>query len=275
MIAPDKSSSNSPQNVMRSIERAMGGAAGTSTAKQRQAQECVYDAWEAATADDALELIHEALELDSRNVDAWLMLLHACDYSTDERIEFLRKLVDMGAKNLGSKIMKQKGHFWGVLETRPYMRARAELASAYQEAGRPEDAVKEYEGMLELNPNDNQGNRYCLMGLYLQLDRVDKARGLFEKYDEREFSAIWAWGYVLERLIAGAEDDAVAALDDARKQNAHAEAYIKGHLKIPKRMPDQYAVGSREEAIICADVLRPAWEQHPEALAWIKRQKKS
>ena len=275
MIAPGKSNNMSPQNVMRSIERAMGGAARASTAKQRQAQECVYDAWEAATADDALDLIHEAIDLDPRNVDAWLMLMSCCEYASDERIEFLRKLVDMGAENLGKKIMKEKGHFWGMLETRPYMRARAEIAGAYGEAGRLDDAVAEYEGMLELNPNDNQGNRYCLMGLYLRLDRLEAVHGLFEKYDEREFSAIWAWGYVLERLLAGAKDEAVSALTEARKQNSQAEAYLKGHRRIPKRMPDAYSPGSKEEAIICADVLYPAWEHHPEALAWLKNQKKT
>ena len=154
------------------------------------------------------------------------------------------------------------------------MRARAELASAFQGAGQIDEAIQEYEGLLDLNSGDNQGNRYLLMGLYLQLDRLDGAQGLFEQYDECAFTAIWAWGYVLERLLSGTEDEAVTALAAARKQNAMVEAYLKGTRKIPKRMPDHYSPGNRDEAIICADAIRPAWESHPDSLAWLKRQKK-
>jgi tetratricopeptide (TPR) repeat protein len=271
MISP--SDSNATPDIIGSIERATGGAARrASTSEQHEAQERVYDAMEAATIDDALGLIFEALDLDPRNVDAWLMLVGGYEFSPDERIEVLRKLVDMAAANLGKEIMKEKGIFWGFLETRPYMRARAELACAFVEAGRVEEAVAEYEGMLELNPNDNQGNRYFLMGLYLQLGRLDGARDLFEKYDERGFSAIWAWGYVLERHIAGAEDEAVLALAQARKQNGMVEVYLKDRRRMPKRILDRYSPGSSEEATICVDALFPAWRQHPRSLAWLKRQ---
>jgi len=56
----------------------------------------------------------------------------------------------------GDAFKKFAGHFWGLPETRPYMRARAALAEALQRAGRIEAAVAEMAGVLELNPNDNQ-----------------------------------------------------------------------------------------------------------------------
>lgn len=43
------------------------------------------------------------------------------------------------------------------------------------EAGRLEESIAEHEGMLELNPNDNQGVRYGLLALYLALKRLDGA----------------------------------------------------------------------------------------------------
>ena len=55
--------------------------------------------------------------------------------------------------------------------------------------------MAEIEGLLELNPNDNQGMRYLLMGAYLAMNRLDGARRLFEKYDERPYTATWAWAY--------------------------------------------------------------------------------
>src|SRR2546421_12928373 len=48
------------------------------------------------------------------------------------------------------------GHFWGFLETRPYMRARAGLASTLLQLGDIDSALAHYRDMLKLIPNDNQ-----------------------------------------------------------------------------------------------------------------------
>ena len=48
------------------------------------------------------------------------------------------------------------GHFWGFLETRPYMRARAGLAGTLLKLGDVDGALSHYRDMLKLNPNDNQ-----------------------------------------------------------------------------------------------------------------------
>ena len=50
------------------------------------------------------------------------------------------------------------GHFWGFLETRPYMRARAGLAIALIKLGDESAAIEHFRAMLKLNPNDNQGS---------------------------------------------------------------------------------------------------------------------
>lgn len=215
-----------------------------------------------------------AVELDQTNVDAWLGLMDFEYLDENERIEMLRKLVAMGEKNLGEKVFKKdKGYFWGLLETRPYMRARSQLALRLMEAGQNEESIAEHEAMLELNPNDNQGVRYGLMALYLAVKRLDGARRLFRKYEEQKFSTVWAWGYVLERFLSEDPAGAVEALQAARKQNPHAQAYFLEHRKLPKTMPGSYSPGSQEEAIIAWDMLRIAWKKHPDAQSWLKSQK--
>lgn len=257
--------------VLRQMERMMGGAV---KGKEREAQDMVYDAWEAANGGEAFDLLTQAVGLDPTNVDAWLGLMDFEPLDDNERLEILRKLVAMGEKNLGKKEFKEgKGHFWGILETRPYMRARAQLALRLMKLGRFEESIAEHEGMLDLNPNDNQGVRYALMTGYLVVKRLDGARRLFKQYDERKFSAVWAWAYILERLLSGKTEAAEKALKDARKQNPYAQAYFLGHRKLPKSMPDSYSPGSREEAMIAWDLSRQAWEKHPEALAWLRMQK--
>ncbi|HMP76891.1 MAG TPA: tetratricopeptide repeat protein [Kiritimatiellia bacterium] len=273
MIMPrddSKKKQADPLMVMRSLERLMGGAAKGKKEKAK-AQDLVYDAWEMVEPEDALELYLEALELDPSNVDAWLGLLPFRDGDPEEDLAYLRQVVQIGEKALGEKVFKQdKGHFWGLLETRPYMRARAMLAQRLTELGRLDEAIAENEVTLELNPNDNQGLRYVLLGGYLAKRRLEDARRLFDRYDECGFSTIFAWGKILERFLSGDETGAASALAVARNQNPYAEAYFRGHRKPPKQKPGSYSIGSREEAIIAFDILGAAWEAYPEARAWLE-----
>ena len=55
-----------------------------------------------------------------------------------------------------------KGDFWSFIETRPYMRAKAQLTDELWAAGFAEESIKHYKDMIELNPNNNQGVRYIL-----------------------------------------------------------------------------------------------------------------
>ncbi len=256
--------------VLRQMERMMRNAAKNDA---RDAQELVYDAWETPDPEEAFKLFEQALELDRTNVDAWLGLMSGTSLSQEERISVLQKLVAMGEKNLGKKAFKtDKGHFWGLLETRPYMRARGYLAQALMEAGRLEESVAEHEAMLDLNPGDNQGIRYGLMALYLALYRLDDARKLFEQYNEREYSAIFGWAYVLERFLSIDLGGAEKALQEVCERNPHGKAYFLGDKKLPKQMPGSYGMGSAEEAMIAYDILKVAWKKHPKAKRWLKAQ---
>lgn len=263
----------SPVSLLRHMERMR--MEDVVKGKEREAQDLVYDAWETADVKEAYDLLKKATELDPANVDAWLGLMDYEPLDVGESIELLRKLVSIGEKNLGEKAFKEgKGHFWGLLETRPYMRARGELGTRLMEAGRYEEAIIEYVEMLKLNSNDNQGVRHNLMTCYLAVDRLDDLRRLMKRYNERKLGAVWCWAYVLERFLSGDLNDAETALQEARKQNPHAQAYFLGHKRLPKYMPDSYSIGSKEEAILAWDLIRHAWQKHPAAGAWLESQRK-
>jgi len=55
-----------------------------------------------------------------------------------------------------------KGSFWGILESRPYMRAFHGLGLTAWKQGRLNEAIGIFRQMLKLNPNDNQGARYLI-----------------------------------------------------------------------------------------------------------------
>jgi tetratricopeptide (TPR) repeat protein len=77
--------------------------------------------------------------------------------------------VRAGERALGEEFFTEEvGNFWGILETRPYMRAREGLANALWALGERDQALAHYREMLELNPVDNQGVRYELADCLLE-----------------------------------------------------------------------------------------------------------
>lgn len=274
MIRPEDSTSGGKPSydtkslflqLERSLKKIPPGAVG-------EAQECFYNAMEARTEEETLMLLSQALELDPGNTDAWLVIVsHTPAMSADQEIAILRKIVAVGEERLGKKaFMEFAGHFWGFHETRPYMRARAALADALHRAGRIESSAAEVEAMLALNPGDNQGLRYRLLAFYLALRRMDDASRLLDRYaDEVDHNTVLAWSKVLERFLSGKLDDASKAVAVAQKQNGFSKAFVLGHRKIPKNLPDSYSPGSKEEAACFAGDLQLAWNAHPEAKKWL------
>ena len=236
---------------------------------KERAQDLVFEAMQATSLAHRVRFVSTALELDPDNVDALLMKADFRELKGEDRLLELQRIVQTGATQLGKKAFKDMvPHFWGFVETRPYMRARMELAEEYRRAGRLEEAVSEYTEMLALNENDNQGVRYHLLPCLLALNRLPEAHALIKQSEgECAHNVVFAWCKVLERHLAGDSAGAVAALASARKQNAHMEAYLLGFRKPPKNMPDSYAVGSREEAITFVQPLLMAWAPHTGALA--------
>lgn len=249
------------------LERLLGKRRTRKMTNEQAAQDLYYEAME--TGD--LDLIEDALDLDPENVDCLLVLLDGVDSDDPEGLTVARQIVEIAKKKLGKKTFEEdKGHFWGLLETRPYMRARSVLALRLMAMGRWDEAIKEHEGMLELCPNDNLGIRYPLLALYLQESRLKDAAKLLETYkEERPYSSQMLWGYVLERFLADDLTGAAASLKPARKLNGFFEAYLKGHRKLPKESPGYYSPGSREEAQIGTAIFKPAWDAHPEAIEWL------
>lgn len=259
--------------IQKMLDRMMGGLEEEGRSAERKAQDLVYDAMDAPTAEKRMRLVGQALKLDPGNVDAQLMMAEAAECDPAERVDIFRKAVAAGAQLLGKKAFQELvPHFWGFIETRPYMRARLALAMALCDAGRSDEAVKEFQEMLALNENDNQGVRYELLPLLLTLGRLKEAGALMKLYKETRFNVVFAWGRVLERLLLGREEAAAKELAGARKQNPHVEIYLKGHRKPPKHVPGSYSPGSKEEALCYAEVLATAWLAHPEAWQWLLRQ---
>lgn len=238
---------------------------------RRQAQDLAYKAMESYDFREAVRLSTKAIELDPRCVDALTILAGTID-DPDERAHRLSEVIQIAEENLGGKryFEENKGYFWGMVETRPYMRARESYAQALYLADDINAAIAEYEEMLELNPGDNQGNRYPLMALYLEIDDLAGASHLRDEYGD-EGTTVFTWLSVLECLIEGDYSGAEWQLAEARKANPFFEDYLRGKKSMPREMPDYYSLGDENEAIMCMDTIGQAWKKHPAAMDWLRK----
>ena len=238
-----------------------------------EAQQLIYDAWEAGTRQRTVKLARQALDLSADCTDAYLLLADLESNNYRERFELLRQGVAAGRRALGKPFFREHvGDFWGFLESRPFMRAMAALAATLWETGQSDEALATWQEMLRLNPNDNQGVRYQLLAALLELRHDDKAAALEKAYDE---DGATEWRYAVALLTFRREGKSAAAGEKLRAafiQNPYVPTYLLGHKKIPKSIPDQIISGSEDEAIACAALLCTSWAKTSEAADWVARE---
>ena len=241
----------------------------TRTDEQDEAQTLAFDAIEAEDEEQSLALVRQALALDPDCIDALVHLASLSVESPGEMIAALEQAVAAGERSFGAKYFAENaGEFWGLIETRPYMRARLALGELLASEGSPRKAIDHFEALLRLNPHDDQGVRDPLLSVYLRRRDVKGAQSLFSRY-EHESGVVFLWGRVLERFLADDLTAARAALSSARRANGYVERYMTKQLPIPEYLPEMYSLGSSEEAVVCMDVLLEAWAANSEALMWL------
>ena len=137
-----------------------------------RAQDVMYQAWEESNPARRISLAHQALKISPDCADAYVLLAEEEADTLQRALDLYQKGVTAGRRALGEDYFKgNTGYFWGLLETRPYMRALEGKASCLWQLGRRQDALEIYYEMLHLNPGDNQGVRYMLADLLLSMDR--------------------------------------------------------------------------------------------------------
>lgn len=235
-----------------------------------EAQNLAYEALEAEDPYEALELAREALQLDPDCVDALMIMAGLTSQSMPDKIKKVEKIVARVEQKMGKTYFEEnKGHFWGLVETRPYMRARSFLVEGLRMIGKTAEAIRQAEGMLELNPNDNQGIRDSLLGMYLETGNLEGAQKLFKKYPS-EYFAVFLWGRVLERYLSGDLEGAARIYRKASERNPHVLDYLTGRKRPSFELGDFYSPGDESEAILSLEEIGPAWQKHPEAIEWLK-----
>lgn len=233
-----------------------------------RAQELVYQALE-AESERQIELAREALTISPDCADAYVLLAENSPDAATAR-PFYEQGVLAGERALGTQAFEEfVGDFWGLLETRPYMRARMGLAEVLWELGEREAAQEHARDLLRLNPNDNQGVRYILVNWLLASGYDAELQELLDRYPE-EWSATWAYTRALHTFrTSGAGPKADQALAAALEVNPFVPLYLLGLLPLPDEPPQYYGMGDENEALVYLAESADQWLASPESVAWL------
>ena len=158
-------------------------------ASAESAEDYVELAEDARSAKEALRYAQKALTLDPDNLDAERIAIDASAKEPWELIARLEQAVKHGTKVMEARGFMDKesiGNYWGLFETRPYMRLRDKFVISLTQSGMMRRAAAECEEMLRLCTNDNLGERYTLMHIYAFLEDEKAALALHKKYDGHE-----------------------------------------------------------------------------------------
>ena len=241
--------------------------------KEKQAQEKMYAAWDEQNPAKRINLAHQAISISPNCADAYVLLAEEEADTLGRAMKYFQKGVEAGERALGEAFFEENvGYFWGLLETRPYMRAREGLANTLWNMGKKEEALTHFQEMLRLNPGDNQGVRYSLLNLLLELNQPDRVDTLLDEHID-DWSSEWRYTLVLRAFQKeGSSSAAKEALKEALEQNPHVPDYLTGAKRIPNRLPDMISLGRESEAVGFASTNLNFWRKTPGAIAWLKEQ---
>lgn len=255
------------EGILAAFGRAVEHAA--SDQNLLRAQTIMYEAFD-APARRRVALAYEALALSPDCADAYLLLAEEAASSLEEACELLEQAVAAGERALGPEpFTDDVGFFWSLVETRPYMRARAALAETLWALGRREEALEHQRDLLRLNRNDNQGIRYPQAEYLLALERYDELDELFATYED-DAAAAFAYTKALAAFRRHGDSPRTRELlAEARRLNPHVPAYLAGRRRLPARLPDYVGFGDASEAVDYAADAKEQWETTPGAVAWL------
>jgi tetratricopeptide (TPR) repeat protein len=241
----------------------------------RKAQDLIYDAWEVTDQKRRVALARKALEISPDCADAYVLLAEETASSLTEALDLYQQGVEAGERALGRGAFEEDvGCFWGILDTRPYMRARAGLAECLWATGKHEEAIEHYKDMLRLNPNDNQGIRDLLMPRLIEMGRDEEAEVLFREYRD-DGMTFWIYSRaLLDFRKMGDSEISRKSLAAALKKNKHIPPYLLGRKKMPRFPPEYYSPGEESEAIAYTKENLEAWKITIGALDWLLDQTK-
>lgn len=163
------------------------------------------------------------------------------------------KLLDDGLETEKNRLTKEKyfdkeniGHFYGIFETRPYIRGLVIKAEYLLEEGKLRQAESICREVLRLNENDNMGARYLLMAIFAILEEENDMLKLYKKYPEEDLEMLFPLFALYYKI--GNDKKAKEYLNRVNKCNSNFVKFFNGTIKESGKVnPGYYSRGDSSE----------------------------
>lgn len=195
---------------------------------------------------DALRYAKKALQLDPHNFDAEVFLIEEKTDDFTRLKKDLSKAVERATRYMEAEGFFDEeciGDFWGILETRPYMRLRHRYLQALLECGMFGRAKQECEELLRLCENDNMGVRYQLMHLYAFFEQEEAALALCKRFGGGDDSQMLLPLAILYYKI-GDETKAKQYLRRLNNVNKGLKQFLKRVTEGDRSLFDDFGMGN-------------------------------
>ena len=212
------------------------------------AYEILEKAQNARNEKEAIKLAKKAYEKYPECFDA---ILFQCDL--EENGIKRMKLLDDGLEVEKNRLIKEKyfdkeniGHFYGIFETRPYIRVLVVKAEYLLEEGKLRQAESICKEVLRLNENDNMGARYLLMAIFATLEEENDMLKLYKKYPEEDLEMLFPLFALYYKI--GNDKKALEYLNRVNKCNSNFVKFFNGTIKESGKVnPGYYSRGDSSE----------------------------
>ena len=243
-----KSIDEANEKIKEFIEKYNNGEMEYKNTPLDDAYEILEEAQYAANEKAAIKLAKKAYEMSPECFDA---ILFQCDLEKNAKKRM--KLLNEGLEFEKNRLTKQKyfdkeniGIFYGIFETRPYIRGLVIKAEYLLEEGKLRQATNICKEVLTLNENDNLGARYLLMAIYATLEEEKDMLDLYKKYPEEDLEMLFPLFALYYKI--GNDKKAKEYLNRIDKCNSNFVKYFKGTIKPSEKVkPGYYSRGDSSE----------------------------
>ena len=238
----------------------------------QDASQLIQQAWSTDDPIEKVQLAHQTLEQDPGNINALMLLAQWEAASSTERRDLLIRAVEGCEQVLGQAFFEKNiGRFWLIRETRTFMEALTNLASTHALLNDFDNAISCYERAIDLNPADNQFNRYPLSNCYIQNRQFAKAQSLAQQF-QHDSGAFFLFDQALISFISSGDDNNSRALKkQALTHNKYVPKLLSGKIKMPKRMPQRLSSGDKDEAVLYAAQNTELWRSVAGSIPWLMK----
>ncbi len=238
------------QKLQEFIKKYNAGEIEYVNTKLDDAYDLLKQAQNAPSQKRAVELAKQAYEMCPDCFDA-ILILFELEKNCFKKWELLNKGLEAEKNRLKEKgyFENDIGSFYGIFETRPYIRGLHTKAYELILEGKLTQAKEVCKEVLRLNTNDNMGVRYLLMSIYAMLEDEKNMLKLYKKYPEEGLEMLFPLFSLYYKL--GDDEKAQEYLNRINQKNPHFIKLFKGTIKPSEDdIEGYYRIGDASEVIM-------------------------